>query len=458
VTMHCCLLWCSSRVVMCVTCAGASGKSCCQLAPAARTRTVEFGEGFKAVVQLSVDQATPSGESPTVTDRLAWTIQHALASITATSFTTAAAFAANLTSSITPVRLFGLFMVALVLINYVLVLTFLLALLVLRERGLPDGAARPQGSCCSAFRAALARARGKGTGWVTLDSAGDAELVQMQPSWQANVPAHNGDERGSPIVAIAEAHGGASLLAAGEPAVADGDAIECQHIHKADAGEAGRDAGVLSQRLDGLRTPTQSRARRRHQRCGCCGCVGAGGTRSSVHSWLGGPYAAALHQARWPVLLLATLATAFFAWRASLLTLPASRPTIWRASSNMRKYNDLEMAFAFGRALERIPISLTWGLRPVDTGSLNSVYEYTDAVLDTAANLTAPASQQWLSALCTELEQWSRNASVPIVAESVKCPMPLVERIAAARNLSIPMPAEVRPALVWWLVLLLHMV
>jgi hypothetical protein len=102
-----------------------------------------------------------------------------------------------------------------------------------------------------------------------------------------------------------------------------------------------------------------------------------------------------------------------------------------------------ELSFAFGRSLERIPLALVWGVHPQDTGSLNSVYEYTDARLDTSTNLTSPESQLWLRQLCANLTRWADEPQGPIVAGSVECPFPMLEEIAEARNLSLPMPPEV---------------
>jgi hypothetical protein len=110
-----------------------------------------------------------------------------------------------------------------------------------------------------------------------------------------------------------------------------------------------------------------------------------------------------------------------------------------------RMFNVLqEMDFAFGRALERIPITLVWGYKPTDNGSLNKVYEHTDAVLDPAVNFTTPEAQLWLLQLCQGLETWSQEPNSPIVINSVLCPLPLVQEIAAARDVPFPMPSEVR--------------
>lgn len=103
-----------------------------------------------------------------------------------------------------------------------------------------------------------------------------------------------------------------------------------------------------------------------------------------------------------------------------------------------------EMQFSFGRAIQRIPLTLMWGLAPQDHGSLNAVYEHTDAVLEPATNFTSPAAQQWLETLCSSLEDWAADSDGPIVAGSVTCPVKLLKEIAQLRSLPFPMPAEVR--------------
>ena len=89
-------------------------------------------------------------------------------------------------------------------------------------------------------------------------------------------------------------------------------------------------------------------------------------------------------------------------------------------------------------------MTLVWGYTPIDTGSLNKVYEHTDAVLDPATNFTSPEAQAWLLQLCQGLEAWSQKADSPIVINTVQCPLPLVQEIAATRNVSFPMSSEVR--------------
>lgn len=102
-----------------------------------------------------------------------------------------------------------------------------------------------------------------------------------------------------------------------------------------------------------------------------------------------------------------------------------------------------ELDFAFGRTLERIPVTLAWGFKPIDNGSLNKVYEHTDAILDPSTNFTSPEAQEWLLQLCRGLENWSQKADSPIVMNTVQCALPLVQQIASARDIPFPMPSEV---------------
>lgn len=104
-----------------------------------------------------------------------------------------------------------------------------------------------------------------------------------------------------------------------------------------------------------------------------------------------------------------------------------------------------EMQFSFGRAIERIPLTLTWGLAPQDHGSLNAVYEHTDAMLAPGSNFTSPEAQEWLDGFCQSLTDWSQQPGSPVVAGSVICPMPLIKEIVQQRSLPFPMPAEVSP-------------
>ena len=90
-------------------------------------------------------------------------------------------------------------------------------------------------------------------------------------------------------------------------------------------------------------------------------------------------------------------------------------------------------------------MTLAWGYKAIDSGSLNKVYEKTDAVLDPSTNFTSPEAQAWLLQLCQGLEDWSQKADSPIVINTVQCPLPLVQEIAAARDVAFPMPPEVRP-------------
>ncbi|XP_028295709.1 protein dispatched homolog 1 [Gouania willdenowi] len=66
------------------------------------------------------------------------TLQHAALSMFVTSFTTAAAFYANYVSNITAIRCFGVYAGTAILINYILMVTWLPAVVVLHERYLPN--------------------------------------------------------------------------------------------------------------------------------------------------------------------------------------------------------------------------------------------------------------------------------------------------------------------------------
>lgn len=300
------------------------------------------------LLQLSREQATATqdGDRPSVTDRLAWTIEHAITSVTATSFTTAAAFAANLTSSITPVRLFGLFMVVLVLVNYAFVLTLLLAILVLRERAVPAHADHT--AELPAWRRlwlwSTVAASAMDVGKHNLET--DTELVPLA-ALQRNAGFDDSAQRADGTAWDASATDGRAM-----PHEAQGDTAasgqSLQHDrrarHSSDGQAADADGqGLLSNSADGagLAGVRSERSKSRRRRSRWCGCVDEHGTWLHVHAWLGGPYARAVHGARWVIMAFTALGVAFSAWRASLLTLPESRPTVWRASSNFHKYYDL---------------------------------------------------------------------------------------------------------------------
>ncbi|KAG7508766.1 dispatched-like 1 [Solea senegalensis] len=66
------------------------------------------------------------------------TLQHAALSMFVTSFTTAAAFYANYVSNITAIRCFGIYAGTAILVNFILMVTWLPAVVVLHERYLPN--------------------------------------------------------------------------------------------------------------------------------------------------------------------------------------------------------------------------------------------------------------------------------------------------------------------------------
>uniref|UniRef100_H2SEW5 Protein dispatched homolog 1 n=1 Tax=Takifugu rubripes TaxID=31033 RepID=H2SEW5_TAKRU len=88
-------------------------------------------------------------------------LQHAALSMFVTSFTTAAAFYANYVSNITAIRCFGVYAGTAILVNYILMVTWLPAVVVLHERYLPNllPCSKPphqeRGYCACTFLAGL---------------------------------------------------------------------------------------------------------------------------------------------------------------------------------------------------------------------------------------------------------------------------------------------------------------
>ncbi|XP_076729712.1 protein dispatched homolog 1 isoform X1 [Maylandia zebra] len=95
------------------------------------------------------------------------TLQHAALSMFVTSFTTAAAFYANYVSNITAIRCFGVYAGTAILVNYILMVTWLPAVVVLHERYLPNMflCTKPQhqqtGCCTQMFWAGLCQKANK---------------------------------------------------------------------------------------------------------------------------------------------------------------------------------------------------------------------------------------------------------------------------------------------------------
>ncbi|XP_035473798.2 protein dispatched homolog 1 isoform X1 [Scophthalmus maximus] len=95
------------------------------------------------------------------------TLQHAALSMFVTSFTTAAAFYANYVSNITAIRCFGVYAGTAILVNYILMVTWLPAVVVLHERYLPNmlSCSKPQqqqrGYCTRTFWAGVCQKANK---------------------------------------------------------------------------------------------------------------------------------------------------------------------------------------------------------------------------------------------------------------------------------------------------------
>eukprot|EP00020_Sapocribrum_chincoteaguense_P004609 CAMPEP_0170751948 /NCGR_PEP_ID=MMETSP0437-20130122/11717_1 /TAXON_ID=0 /ORGANISM="Sexangularia sp." /LENGTH=1094 /DNA_ID=CAMNT_0011091005 /DNA_START=13 /DNA_END=3297 /DNA_ORIENTATION=+ len=96
--------------------------------------------------------------SQSLRHRIAWAWQRASHAVTITSFTTSAAFLINAVSIVPPVRVFGLFSGVLILINYLMVISWYPAILVVWSRHFEHGTLKKR------FAAALRRRASKSDG------------------------------------------------------------------------------------------------------------------------------------------------------------------------------------------------------------------------------------------------------------------------------------------------------
>lgn len=90
-----------------------------------------------------------------LSETVSMTLQHAALSMFVTSFTTAAAFYANYVSNITAIRCFGIYAGTAIIVNYILMVTWLPAVVVLHERYLlnlfPSCARSPSSRSCNSM-------------------------------------------------------------------------------------------------------------------------------------------------------------------------------------------------------------------------------------------------------------------------------------------------------------------
>ena len=407
---------------------------------------------FDTIVQHSAEHASPKhpNQPPTVVDRMAWCIEHSVMSVTATSATTIAAFAANMTSSITPVRLFGLFMVILVSMNLLFVVTLLLAFLAVRERSSSitssTHAARAAVTAATNARSLGSGVRNASRRLLGVSLGGATELVPLNrtPTGAATaalassngttpaaahasltphpqhphepypmslalthpsdrganrsfrspnyVPSTDPTDEASSLIArpmaSAQSLGGSStaLSPLGSPPHPRASTPDLLTSHEAlalpvhppishdsspsqsQSRGSSPHAPDYERRTDASWVPSViasgdyseggllSNGRARNFIPGVmaftcsvdpetkditCVAPTSGTTPSSVHAFLGGPYARWLYTWRHFILLMTLILVSFCAWRASLLELPHARPTVWRKSSNIRRYYDL---------------------------------------------------------------------------------------------------------------------
>lgn len=332
-------------------------------------------------LQHSAEHARPSlpGHPPTVVDRMAWTIEHSVVSVSATSATTVAAFAANMASSITPVRLFGLFMVILVAVNFFFVLTLLLAFLALRERSPARAAAAAAAAAEALELVPLTRA---GTAIITprprppgvrREPVATA-LTLSHPSEHPQSPSHHlRPTRIPPVYLSGNMDEGTSLFAVPmasfrEHSISTPDASPLTTPRSlGDQLTSPSPLPAPSAASPGTTNGTNALARQRTFTDSIVDCVfhtgqkdsarmGAGSAPTRIHAFLGGTYARMVHDARRWILLFAVIGVAFFTWRASMLELPHSRPTVWRRGSNIHQYFDLVPFPASRTCARRMPM------------------------------------------------------------------------------------------------------
>ena len=89
---------------------------------------------------------TSTNPNASLTSRVRTTLKHAALAMFVTSFTTASAFYANVVSSITAIRIFGVFAGTTIVVNYVMMITWLPAVVVIHEKYF-DGCCRRR-RCC----------------------------------------------------------------------------------------------------------------------------------------------------------------------------------------------------------------------------------------------------------------------------------------------------------------------
>lgn len=320
-------------------------------------------------MQHSAEHARPSlpGHPPTVIDRMAWTIEHSVVSVTATSATTVAAFAANMASSITPVRLFGLFMVILVVVNYFFVLTLLLAFLALRERSPARAAAAEAAAAAALELVPLAQAGSASAAAMTPQPRRPG--VRREPIATALTLSHPSELPQSPLRQSRALRGLPLFPSANLDPETSLFAVPLASFREHSVGTADASPMTTPRSLGGSLTPppplpapssssprpatgTRAVERQRTFTDSIIDCVchtgqkestrmSAGAAPTRIHAFLGGTYAQMVYDTRHWILLFTVIGVAFFSWRASMLTLPHSRPTVWRPGSNIREYFDL---------------------------------------------------------------------------------------------------------------------
>jgi hypothetical protein len=115
--------------------------------------------------------------SQSLRHRIAWTWQRASHAVTITSFTTAAAFLINAVSIVPPVRVFGLFSGLLILTNYLLVISWYPAILIVWARHFEHGTLKKRFAAALRRRAGMTEKKEEPAKTTTADSP-DADGVK----------------------------------------------------------------------------------------------------------------------------------------------------------------------------------------------------------------------------------------------------------------------------------------
>ncbi|KAF2363401.1 Protein patched/dispatched [Trinorchestia longiramus] len=343
-------------------------------------------------------------------------MNHAASSVVVTSLTTAAAFLASTTSAITAIKCFSLFAGTVVMANLLLMLTWVPACLVISERWRCCW-------CCSLLPAARST-ECLDTTAVTAHHHNPTFTKPQQPHLSSNLP--------HPIL---------TCSASANPASLDTPHHQLHHPHRSPIASPPRSPNFQSSNAS-PRTPSYSHNSSSHSTSQSpprsphiikvsaeseevykekCSVV----VFSRISSWMSGLSLAIFERfLPWIVIkpraLLVILLLGFAVYAGILvmyyprLRLPDSADfQLFNRDHYFERY-DLEHKYNFwfernlrSDVVNRLPIRVVWGIKPVDNGDhLNPASEST-LEFDPTFDMSAPASQNWLLQFCRDLRKQS---------------------------------------------------